>query len=463
MGLRDIVLVAVVLGSIPLIYVRPFFGVLVWYWISLMNPHRLSWELSELPLGQVVALAMLSSLLISQEQKQLPLNPVSTLLAALWFWMFVTTVFSFYPELAWWQWDKVWKIMLTTFVAMMVLTNRDRLVALAAVCAGSLAVYGVKGGIFTVATGGSYRVWGPPGSFIGGNNEIGLALIMVLPLLWFLGQLGATKWSRLLANGAIVLTFFAILGTQSRGAALGVFVTLGYLAWRSSFRGRFVILALAMIPVGLLILPEAWFERMETILSFQEDGSAIGRLRAWEMSIYLALDRPLLGGGFEVFKPATYAIYLPWNIRSTDAHSIYFEILGEHGFLGLALFLGVFAAAWRECAIAARLSAGIADLRWARLLAESVQVSFVGYAVTGAFLGLAYFDFYYALVAISFGLGIVVRRQVEQAGGASSGVGEEGASANAVPPVKSGMSGRAASGFSFAVAYQWVLTWWRRM
>ena len=29
-----------------------------------------------------------------------------------------------------------------------------------------------------------------------------------------------------------------------------------------------------------------------------------------------------------------------------------------------------------------------------------VQVSLVGYAIAGAFLGLAYFDFYYTLVAV---------------------------------------------------------------
>jgi hypothetical protein len=35
----------------------------------------------------------------------------------------------------------------------------------------SLALLGAKGGVFTLMTAGSYRVWGPPGSFIEDNNE----------------------------------------------------------------------------------------------------------------------------------------------------------------------------------------------------------------------------------------------------------------------------------------------------
>lgn len=138
----------------------------------------------------------------------------------------------------------------------------------------------------------------------------------------------------------------------------------------------------------------------------------MGRLKAWEMAFNLALNRPL-GGGFETFKPATYLMYLPeLGARRTDAHSIYFETMAEHGFIGLALFLllGVFSLL--TCGRIIRTTRGIAHLEWMNMLARMVQVSLVGYAASGAFLGLAYFNLYYALVAIVVGMAVVLRQEL---------------------------------------------------
>ena len=35
-------------------------------------------------------------------------------------------------------------------------------------------------------TGGSFRVWGPPQSVVEGNNELAVALVITIPLLYFL-------------------------------------------------------------------------------------------------------------------------------------------------------------------------------------------------------------------------------------------------------------------------------------
>ena len=80
--------------------------------------------------------------------------------------------------------------------------------------------------------------------------------------------------------------------------------------------------------------------------------------------------------------------------------SIYFEILGEHGYVGLALFLGILGLTWLKCGSIIRFAKRNPDLIWARDLASMVQVSIVGYMSAGAFLGLAYFDYIYHLVAV---------------------------------------------------------------
>ena len=161
--MRDILLALIVFGSLPIIVARPYVGVLVWAWLGYMNPHRLSWGFAyDFPFAYIVAIVTLISVFLSKEPKRLPM----TGLIAIWIlfiaWMGVTTVFAFYPEDAWVQYEKVLKIQLMTFATILLITNRERLRMLLWVIALSLAYFGIKGGIFTIINGGEYRVWGPP-------------------------------------------------------------------------------------------------------------------------------------------------------------------------------------------------------------------------------------------------------------------------------------------------------------
>ena len=125
----------------------------------------------------------------------------------------------------------------------------------------------------------------------------------------------------------------------------------------------------------------------------------MGRINAWHMAFNLAKAR-FLGGGFDVFQPATFAAYAPDPDNVHDSHSIYFEVLGEHGFVGFALFLLLGLATWRTASWVIKHARLDPEKRWAADLAAMIQVSLVGYATAGAFLGLAYFDYYYTLVAV---------------------------------------------------------------
>src|SRR5690606_6725544 len=111
-------------------------------------------------------------------------------------WMGVTTLFAAYPEFAWPQFEKVAKILLMVFVTMMLINTKERINLLVWVMTLSLAFYGAKGGVFTLAHGGMYHVWGPPGSFIEGNNEMALALLMTIPMLRYLQISSTNKWIR---------------------------------------------------------------------------------------------------------------------------------------------------------------------------------------------------------------------------------------------------------------------------
>ncbi len=56
-GFRDFFVLIVVMGSLPLILSRPFLGVLMWSWLSYLNPHKLSWGFArEFPFARLVAM-----------------------------------------------------------------------------------------------------------------------------------------------------------------------------------------------------------------------------------------------------------------------------------------------------------------------------------------------------------------------------------------------------------------------
>src|SRR5712691_7642413 len=195
--MRDIVLTAFIFGTLPFILWRPHIGILVWTWIGFMNPHRLTWSFAyDMQFAMIVAMVTLVSLLMSREPKKIPWTRETILLLIFIAWLLLTTIFSMYPAFAWWKLNQFWKILLMVYVTMMLMQSRGRINQLLWVIAVSIGFYGVKGGIFTIVHGGVYRVRGPEGSFIGGDNEMGLALIMTIPLLRYLQLTTEKIWMR---------------------------------------------------------------------------------------------------------------------------------------------------------------------------------------------------------------------------------------------------------------------------
>lgn len=440
MPIRDIFVTFVVFVCLPFILANPYIGIYVWSWMSYMNPHRLSWGFAfSFPFAYIIALTTLAGMLFSREPKPLPQTRETLLLLALILWMLVTTVFAFHQELAWTQMEKIAKIQLMIFLTLILITTRERLQTLVWVIALSLAFYGVKGGIFTIIHGGIYAVRGPLQSFIGGDNEIGLALIMTIPLLRYLQLTTKSKWIRLGLTAAMILSAIAVIGSQSRGAMLGAAVMGGFL-WlksRNKFFTGSVIAVSAM--VILAIMPEQWFERMSTIKTYEQDDSAQGRINAWKMAFNLASDRPLVGGGFETFQWDTFRIYAPDPENVHAAHSIYFQMLGEHGFVGLALFLALGIATWRAGAWIIKTAKRDEDKKWAADLAAMTQVSMVGFASAGAFLGLANFDLYYHMLClIIISKVILLKEQAQQGQLAPHPVGRSASFKRRVQQVENG-------------------------
>jgi probable O-glycosylation ligase (exosortase A-associated) len=398
--MRDILFTVIVLGSLPVILFRPYVGILVFAWLGYFNPQKLSWGFAtDIPFSLMVALTTLVALAFSNERKRIPITGLTVAWLLFIVWMGITTVFAFYPDAALVQYERVLKIQLMSFAVILLITNEKRLQAFVWVIVMSLAFYGIKGGIFTVLTKGTYRVWGPDGTFIGGNNEVALALLMTLPLMHYLRITSRSRLIRLGLLIGMVLCGFSIVGSQSRGALVGGVAMVMFL-WAKS-RHKLASAAALVLVVSVLVtfMPEQWRDRMSTIETYQNDSSAMGRIQVWKMTLNLASHNPL-GGGFEMWTEETFDRYSPDHADPHDGHSIYFKVLGEHGWLGLALFLFIALSAWRTASSIIKQAARNEKLKHLSDLARMTQVSLAAFAVGGAFLGLSYFDLYWNLVAI---------------------------------------------------------------
>ncbi len=421
--MRDILITVIVFGVLPFVFSRPQIGILLWSWIGYMVPHRLAFGFAfTFPYAAFVGGALILACFISRKKLCFFWSPVMGWLLAFNIWMVITTLFSLQFDDSLIQFQKVIKIQLIVFLTLFIMKSKEDIHSLVWIIAVSIGFYGVKGGIFTLTSGGSSHVLGPPGGFIAGNTEIGLALVMVLPLIWYLYLNSSIRWVRTGLIIALLLTPISILGTQSRGALLAV-AAIAFFLWLKSRNKLMLFFAMVlMIPLFYMFMPQTWHDRMSTIGTENIDSSAMGRLEAWKFAYEMAIARPL-GGGFESFIPMNYERFTPGMISAgtgkyQDSHSIYFEILGEHGFIGLTIFLILGFYYWRTASKIMSLTKTSSANKWAYDLASMLQVCLIGYATGGAFLGLAYYDLPYHYLVIL----VIVQRIVENSCADDTGV-----------------------------------------
>jgi putative inorganic carbon (HCO3(-)) transporter len=410
--MRDVVIFGIIFGLVPLMIKRPAIGALVFMWISLMNPHRLTYGPAyDFPFAMMVAVITIGGILFSREPRSYPATPVTVLLVAFMIWVTLTTLFAISPP--WvvnYEWSRVIKTLVMVAVTIMVIQTEADFKKMVWVLVISLGVFGAKGGLFTLLTGGTSRVLGPAGSYIAENNALALALVMAVPIIWYMRLQAEKRWMRYGLTAMAGLSMVAAAGSYSRGALLAGAAMMGFLWLKSRNKVSTGIVLLLMIPLVWLAMPEQWHARMSTIDEYQSDGSALGRINAWYFAMEVAKTH-LMGGGFMVFNPAMFRIYAPNPTDFHAAHSIFFQVLGEHGYIGLVLFVSIIGTAWLTASRIIKSTRKRPDLKWASDFAAMSQVSLIGYMVGGAFLSLAYYDyFWYVVAALVITQRIVVKK-----------------------------------------------------
>ncbi len=414
--MRDLAILIMTFGSIPAIFAAPFVGVLVFTWLNYMSPHKITYSFaSGLPLIEIFGL-LTGILWLLSPRKLLPKPTfLFVTLACFFIWFNVTTLFALAPpEVVLWKWERTVKVFAFAVLTAVLINNRLRIEAYIWVLMLSVGYYAMLSGVNTILTGGGYgRAITPPlGSLIADDSTLTIVVLMLVPLARYL-QIHATilppvPLVRLGLLGLMALMVITVFGTHARTGLIALAVMLVMFVLKARKKALIITALILCIGAGLMLVSESWYKRMSTIETFRQDSSAMNRIHSWKYAIGVANERPIVGGGFMVFTMN----YQPTAVGWLDSHSIYFEVLGEHGYVGLLIYLCLIFGCYRACRNIRRSVRGHEEFAWLGDLASMLQISLAVFATGGAFVGIASHDLFFDFCVIIIVLqSYVLRRQ----------------------------------------------------
>lgn len=450
--MRDLFMLAILPVLLYAMAKRPFVALGMWVWTALFFPNGWVYGMaSGIRYNLLFTGVAVLTYLAMKNKPRIHIGLLGFLILLLFAWTTIgTTVTIGNPDVAWEFWSRFAKIVLL-FVFVLLVVEKKLHVDFVLWCVVlSVGFYANLEGLKFIVTGGGHQIQGMATHVLEDRNELAIAFVMTLPICYYLmHEYG--KHSRLMRFGLMVtmaLLVISVIGTQSRGGFIALVAVGGYFFIKSD---RKILVGAAIAVLALVVMQLAsddWVERINTIESANEDGSFLSRLVAWKMSFILATEHPFFGGGFRAIQHLpTWAdlsqrfFSYPWFYTgdllpnptyARAAHSVYFQILGDHGFVGLGIYLAILAMAfWKAGSIARR--ARLTDAQdWLPLLATMLQLSIFSFALGGAALSFAYFDLIFAL----FGLVIVLEKRLLAAAVPRSLIGSALASAAPTPSRK---------------------------
>src|SRR5438067_10348980 len=130
--LHQALFLALYLGLLPVFFVSPFAGVLLYQWLDYLPPNEV-YSLTLIPGYLALVTGALTFLLwIVKERKTLP-RPFGIILCllGLLIWINVTTHYALVPEAAVFKWDRTIKVIGFAILTAQMLSTRARLEAVA--------------------------------------------------------------------------------------------------------------------------------------------------------------------------------------------------------------------------------------------------------------------------------------------------------------------------------------------
>ncbi|WP_180126256.1 putative O-glycosylation ligase, exosortase A system-associated [Rhodoferax sp. BLA1] len=427
--MRDMVMFLAMLGMVPMAIMNGFVAFLFWGYTTVLTPaHYLYGFMLGVRFNFIFAAVALGLLFLGKtgtKGTKLKLSATYWLLLAFFIHASLSTLFALRPNpmLAIRYEDFVKGFAFTLAIPFFV-RDRAGIHALLVMLALGLGLHGVVEGLKFIASGGGHRMNGIGNSSLTDNNLFAVGMVIVLPILLYFSTVFNNKYSKIAAIIGALLTILTIIATNSRGGFLALSVLGLWYFVGSRRKGLALLGVLAGVVIIFLAAPDSWFDRVSSIQTADEDLSFMNRVAAWKVSAALGLANPVFGAGFsaiqnfwiwEIYKDMPSFFSMDMSQYSTlVAHSVYFQVLGDMGFIGLFLFLALLASSYfNRRSITQKIKKfDRPDLIWARDMADAIFLSLLGYMVGGAGVSLTYYEVVYILICLMSVLHTVVDAQI---------------------------------------------------
>lgn len=395
-----------------------FGAALGFVWVDIVKPQSIAYSIiSGMPLSLLAALAMLTQFLIKDRKFPPKFGILLILISMLAVWITLTSWMSIVPS-AWDKWDWVVKVLVFSILIPFIFRSRVQIEAFILVFIFSAATIFFSAGIKTMLGGGGYGVL----AIIGGGNT-GLAegstlaavCAMLIPLILYTMHnsiIFPKSWfSYCLFIGIAVTSVAAIIGTAARTGliCLGVLFVLGVLKSKNRHWWLAGGFAIGVLLANIDLSSTPWGSRMSTIETYNEDGSAMGRIAVWKWTFDYALSHPL-GGGFNAYLLSGISgvasdgtvMHIPSGTFGGLAfHSIYFEVLGEQGIIGFLMYFSVIVISLIKLRSLKKRWLNHSGMSWLVSLADALISSIIVFLAGGAFIGIAYQPFIFYMVSLT--------------------------------------------------------------
>jgi probable O-glycosylation ligase (exosortase A-associated) len=422
---RDLILAGLFICMAVFALQQAYLGVMLWVWSSLLPPNEYLFGFAQnIPFNKIsVGCAVIGFFL--DKRKKLSLDPLTLYL--LIFLIEVSLAYAIAATPAGWGeelYQRFAKVVVVVFFIRFIVVDRFRLhCVLLAICL-AVGTGATDEGLKFLLSGGGHHSKGPA-SWVDENGTATI-ILMAMPILLYVQRHAANKIFRRGCLLVFCMCAISVVGSYSRGGFVGLAILVLTLLTSARHRVRTFTMIAIMVAVGYFAAPASWFERIQTTASADQDSSFMGRVVQWKILTLMALDHPFFGSGIlaNVYLPTwtAYAARLdseltfiptPPPTKPFASHSIYFQVLGENGFIGLVLFLTVFWYGFRVARTVGLQARVDPNLIWAADLAKSLRLSLFLYLFTGAALPIPYFEFPYIILGCLSALSMIVKSQVK--------------------------------------------------
>ena len=405
---------------------KPFIGLGLWLWTSAFNINQIVYGFAmNIPFNKLFAGVTIVSFLFSKEKSAFKLEGLSLLVILFFIIATISNLVGIGNEVvAWARWTLFAKIILFYFFAVCIMQKKIHFELLIWMLVISIGALSATEGVKFLVSGGAHRI-GELRGISGDNNFFGVMIVTVIPLACYIFTQVEHKTLRLGVLGVIFFMILGIFSTFSRGAFLGLSV-FAFSFWKGSNNKVLWLIVLVIIALGIVnLMPDTWLNRMDSVENADEDSSFMGRVIAWKIAILIAMDN-FFGGGFRAVENMNvwYQYSLEFSkvdfITSPDAppyfkatHSAYFQVLSNHGFIGLFIYLLMLLTAYIKLIIIELRAIKNQLESWIIMLSKMLKLALVSFSFSSAAVNLAYFDFLYAIFAMVVALSTIVAQQIK--------------------------------------------------